>query len=68
MLRTLALLTATLPALVAHDGHHHPESVVWHVLTEPDHLALLGAALAIALGGAWLVLRRRRPAPVRDQA
>lgn len=60
LLRTLALLTATLPALMAHDGHHHADTVVAHVLTQPDHLLALGAGLALALGTALLVIRRRR--------
>jgi hypothetical protein len=66
MLRVPALLILTLPALMAHEGHHQAESVLWHVLTEPDHLAMLAAALVLVIGSAWLLLRRRRPQPVRD--
>ena len=65
MLRILALLTCTLPALLAHEGHHAAESVVLHVLTQPDHLVMLGAVLAIAVAGVWAL--RRRAVVARDQ-
>lgn len=68
MLRILALLTLALPALVAHEGHHEAASVLWHVLTAPDHLGLLVGALVVTLGGAWLLLRRGRALSVRDEA
>jgi len=43
-------------AAQAHPGHGI--AGLWHLLTEPDHLAMIILPVAIA-GGLWLWLRRR---------
>jgi hydrogenase/urease accessory protein HupE len=58
-------LTASAPAL-AHPGEHHGDvgSTLLHLMSEPDHIALLvAAALAGGLGALWM---RRRAARSRS--
>jgi MYXO-CTERM domain-containing protein len=52
-----AALILFLAAGTAHAHPGHGIAELWHLLTEPDHLAMLLLPLAIA-GGLWL--RRRR--------
>ena len=52
--------------LVAASAHAHPGhgiAELWHLLTEPDHLAMILLPVAIAAG---LVLLRRRARKVRS--
>jgi hypothetical protein len=61
--RLVALLALGLPSIAAaHPGHGHTDPDTWrHWLTEPVHLASIGAvtALAVAITVAW---RRARAA------
>ncbi|MDA3962949.1 MAG: hypothetical protein PF961_19365 [Planctomycetota bacterium] len=61
MLRTALLTILAIPAVLAHEGHHAADSVLGHMLTQPDHLALLGLALA-GVAGLVVALRRRAQA------
>jgi hydrogenase/urease accessory protein HupE len=62
LLAALAIAAAPLEAL-AHEGHHETMSFTQaarHVLTQPDHLAML-ALLAILVGyGGWRLYRGSR--------
>jgi hypothetical protein len=59
VLATLALVTASLPAH-AHPGHAWSQASTTHVLTSPDHLAVLAlAGFAICLTGCFI--HRRVP-------
>ena len=59
--RTLFLLLAALPAAAyAHEGHHVGMSAsvgLRHMLTEPDHLAMLGLFAVLAAFAGWRVYR-----------
>ncbi len=56
-MKQLAILVACFPAVAwAHGGHHLFDSVtalMAHLLSEPDHAAMLGAVL-LAIG--WMVV------------
>ena len=52
-----ALIFSLLAASAAHAHPGHGIAGLWHLLTEPDHLALLLLPLAIGLG-LWLSRRR----------
>lgn len=57
----LALLSVTPLLAWAHPGHDSAPAMGWfeglvHLLTQPDHLGMLGAALLLALA----LLRRQR--------
>jgi hydrogenase/urease accessory protein HupE len=63
-MKRLAMLAGCFPAVAwAHPGHHLFDSIagyVAHLLSEPDHVAMIAGA---GLGLGWLVttaLRRRR--------
>jgi hypothetical protein len=58
----LALLSGTPLLAWAHPGHDSAPAMGWfeglgHLLSQPDHLGMLGAALLLALA---LLLRRQR--------
>lgn len=58
----LGLTLAALPAIAsAHPGHHGADwlQAVMHLLSEPDHLAAGALALALAVWGSRVLLRRR---------
>ncbi len=60
--RALGLMLAALPAIAsAHPGHHGSDwlQAVMHLLSEPDHLAAGALALALAVWGSRVLLRRR---------
>lgn len=64
MLRTsLAFLLslAALPAL-AHPGDHHGDisALLWHLVSEPDHLAMISIAVVIGASAAISLRRRAR--------
>jgi hydrogenase/urease accessory protein HupE len=63
LLVTLALATAAGSA-VAHTGHGHDDFShlhgLWHALTEPDHLLMLGAGLLVVRFAAPRVQRGLR--------
>lgn len=64
--RTAALALPILPlspGLAAHPGGHDAEGLAWHLLTQPDHLALLLGVL-VAVG---LLLARRAAHEERDR-
>jgi len=58
-LLAILLTLAAVPAL-AHPGAHHANlfETVLHLLSQPDHLALLALALVVAVAGAVWYLRR----------
>ena len=57
----LGLLPAGALAHPGHEGGGALGAVLWHMLTEPDHLAALAAPLVLAIGlFAWLARRDRR--------
>jgi len=56
MHRAAVILALFAGAAQAHPGHGI--AGLWHLLTEPDHLAMIILPVAIA-GGLWLWLRRR---------
>jgi hypothetical protein len=58
MRRAAALTLALLAAGAAHAHPGHGIAELWHLLTEPDHLAMLLLPLAIA-AGFWLYRRRK---------
>jgi hydrogenase/urease accessory protein HupE len=62
ILTTTAILAASTTAAMAHPGDHAMSAFysVVHVLTEPDHLAMI--AVAFVVGGALLYKRLRRAA------
>lgn len=55
MKRLMLLTLATATPALAHPGDHATSGLV-HFLTEPDHLALMALALAVAV---VLVIKRR---------
>jgi hydrogenase/urease accessory protein HupE len=61
--RTLLLLLTALPAMAyAHEGHHEGMSAsvgLRHMLTEPDHLAMIGLFAILAVFAGWRVYRSR---------
>jgi hydrogenase/urease accessory protein HupE len=64
-MKTLILMAGLFPvAAWAHPGHHHFESLLAtlrHLLSEPDHVAVIAAALGLGLLWAGrLVAQRRR--------
>ena len=56
---TLLLSLAALPAL-AHPGDHHGDlaALLWHLVSEPDHLAMM--TIAVIIGAAAAITLRRR--------
>ena len=54
-----AALTLLFGAGLAHAHPGHGVASLWHLLTEPDHLAMIILPIAIA-AGLWLWLRQRR--------
>lgn len=58
----LILLTLVTAPALAHPGEHHANllATLWHLLSQPDHLALLALAVGIG-GGAALLMARRAP-------
>jgi hydrogenase/urease accessory protein HupE len=60
-----ALLASVAPlTALAHPGPHQSTSGLLHLLTEPDHLALLAGVVAL---GYWLIRRTQRRAVQRDR-
>jgi hydrogenase/urease accessory protein HupE len=63
MRTTLAVLLslAALPAL-AHPGDHHGDlaALLWHLVSEPDHLAMMSIAIIVGAGAATSLRRRAR--------
>jgi hydrogenase/urease accessory protein HupE len=58
MRRAAAVVLALLSTVAqAHPGHAVAD--LWHLLTEPDHLAMLLVPVAIAAGLWWRSRRRR---------
>lgn len=57
---SLTTLMATTNAALAHPADHHlsPLQSLVHLLTEPDHLAMIALA-AVAAGAVWLARRRK---------
>jgi uncharacterized membrane protein YphA (DoxX/SURF4 family) len=58
----LAAVVVSLPA-AAHEGHHEQfgaAEAIRHLLTQPDHLAILGGFVILAALGAWQWRRARR--------
>jgi hydrogenase/urease accessory protein HupE len=61
-LTAIALLPAS--AALAHEGHHQGMSApvgLRHMLTQPDHLAILALAFALVALSGWQVYRNRTP-------
>ena len=60
-----AAFLAALPAFaLAHEGDHTGMSAsvgLRHMLTQPDHLAILGLAFALVVVSGWQVYRNRIP-------
>ena len=56
----LILIAVTAQPAFAHPGEHHANIVasLWHLLTQPDHLAF--AAIMLIVGISAIVLSRRR--------
>lgn len=46
MKRILPALTLAPSAALAHPGDHHATGL-WHLLTEPDHLAMIAIVVAV---------------------
>ena len=46
MKRLVSALTLLPSAALAHPGEHRTSNL-WHLLTEPDHLAMIGLAVAV---------------------
>ncbi|MEZ5648961.1 MAG: hypothetical protein R3E87_00255 [Burkholderiaceae bacterium] len=63
-----SLLLTALPApAFAHPGPHVHDDGLWHLLTQPDHLALLALAVGLGVGLArWLGSRRTSRAASRE--
>ncbi|MET0272184.1 MAG: HupE/UreJ family protein [Phenylobacterium sp.] len=58
----LAAVIVSLPA-AAHEGHHEQLGAVEairHLLTQPDHLAILAILVILAAVGGWQWRRARR--------
>ena len=67
-LAAAVLLTHAGPA-AAHPGDHSHVDVIVHLLTEPDHLAMIGLALVVAVAGRrWWRSRAQRAATRRDRS
>ena len=64
----LLLITLAAQPAMAHPGEHHgnPYAALWHLLTEPDHLAFTAITLVIGVTSE-LLARRRAPKLVRNQ-
>jgi len=58
-MRAAAAVVLVLLSTFAHAHPGHAVADFWHLLTEPDHLALLLLPVAIA-AGLWRRSRRRR--------
>jgi hydrogenase/urease accessory protein HupE len=61
MRTSIALLFAlTASSAFAHPGDHHGSllTTLWHLVSEPDHLALI--AIAVAVGATLAIALRRR--------
>lgn len=64
--RLVALLAAIPTTAFAHPGHGQTDPDGWtHYLTEPVHVAVIGAAvaLAVAVGVSWRRSRSSRRSP-----
>jgi len=52
---------APATAAIAHEGRHDGMSLVAgvrHVLTQPDHLAIIGVFVGVTVLGGWNLFRR----------
>lgn len=58
MKRLLALLALAPTAALAHPGDHHGVGP-WHLLTEPDHLAMIAAVVAVLGYAVWKIWSRQ---------
>lgn len=62
---TASLLALFASAAQAHPGEHHGNLLtsLWHLLTAPDHLAMIAVAVvigvALALRGRWQNSRKK---------
>ena len=63
----ILLSLAALPAF-AHPGEHHQGmlATLWHLVSQPDHLALIGIAVIAGAGSAF-VMRRRAQQKGKDR-
>lgn len=61
MITTTLAFLATPGLLMAHTGSHEGSatSVLFHYLTQPDHLLILAGGAALGFGAAWLAASRR---------
>ena len=64
-MKSAALMFGLVPAsALAHPGHEGGSALgaaLWHLFTQPDHLASLAAPLVLAIGLlVWLARRDRR--------
>lgn len=57
MKRLVAALTLLPSAALAHPGDHRTAGL-WHLLTEPDHLAMIAAAAAVLGYAVWKLWSR----------
>ena len=60
ILISAAILTATSGAALAHPGEHGFSVLnsLWHLATEPDHLAMIAVAVVVACAVAYKHFRR----------
>ena len=58
-MRRAAAVVLVLSSTVAQAHPGHAVADLWHLLTEPDHLAMLLVPVAIAAGLWWRSRRRR---------
>ena len=58
-MRSAAAVVLSLLATTAQAHPGHGVADLWHLLTEPDHLAMLLVPVAIAAGLWWRGRRRR---------
>ncbi len=57
MKRLVTALTLLPSAALAHPGDHRA-SGLWHLLTEPDHLAMLAGVVAVLGYAVWKIWSR----------
>jgi len=65
-IRSILAAVAALPAsaALAHDGHHEGMSATQglrHLLTDPDHVAMLAILIVLVGLGGWRFYRSRSP-------